>query len=89
MRLSEKFYLREVAEQYMLLPSGDGLTDCNEVAFLSKSAAYLWKALQGKEFCEDEAASLIIDEYEVDPATARADIAAIIKIWREKNMLYD
>lgn len=87
MKLKEGYRLREVAGQYMLVPSGPGTVDMNSVFSLSESAAWLWKALQGRDFSKESAVSLLEGEYEVDRDTASKDVATLFGIWKENGLI--
>lgn len=87
MKLKKGFKVREVAGNYMLLPYGEECINFNCIFSMSESAAWLWNALQDKDFTESEALSLILGEYDVDEATALADIRSVIKSWKENGVL--
>ena len=54
---------------------------------LNDSAAYLFKAVQGKEFTPESLAALLLEEYEVDEATARKDAEVLCKTWKEIGII--
>lgn len=87
MKLKKGFKTREVAGNYMLLPYGEECINFNCIFSMSESAAWLWNALQDKDFTESEALSLILGEYDVDEATALADIRSVIKSWKKNGVL--
>lgn len=87
MRLKDCFKLREVAGEYMLVPSGSGAVDFNAVFSLSESAAWLWKSLQGVNFDEETARTLIEGEYDVDGAAASKDVRALLEQWKINGMV--
>lgn len=85
MKLKDGFKIREVAGEYMLLPVGS--VDMNCVFSMSESAAWLWRSLAGRVFEEEDAVSLILEEYEVDSVTALSDVREIIGLWRENGLI--
>lgn len=87
MKLKKGYKVREVAGNYMLLPYGEESINFNCIFSMSESAAWLWNALQDKEFDESEALSLILGEYDVDEVTALTDIRSVIKSWKENGIL--
>lgn len=87
MRLKTCFRLREVAGEYMLVPSGEGAVDFNAVFSLSESAAWLWKTLQGREFDEMSAVELLMSEYEVEYGPATDDVRSILEKWKEFGLI--
>lgn len=89
MRLKKGYKLREVAGSYMLLPCGEGSVGFNRVFSLSQTAAWLWTALQDRDFDEEDAVSLLLGEYDVDEATARSDVRLLIDALKENGILDD
>lgn len=87
MKLKKGYKVREVAGNYMLLPYGEESINFNCIFSMSESAAWLWNALQDKEFDESEALSLILDEYDVDETTALNDVRSVIRSWKENGVL--
>ena len=87
MKLKRGYKVREVAGNYMLLPYGEESINFNCVFSMSESAAWLWNALQDKEFNESEALSPILGEYDVDEVTALNDVRSVIRSWKENGVL--
>ena len=54
---------------------------------LNETAAYLFKELQGKEFTEQDAVKLLLDQYEVDEETAAKDVKALVAKWAEIGLI--
>jgi len=87
MKIREGLKLREVAGEYMLLPEDRGSVDFNAVFSLSESAAWLWNTLKGRDFSEEEAVALVLGEYDVDEAVARADVSSLMNKLRDNGIL--
>ena len=69
MKLKEGFVLRQVAGEYVVIPSGEEL-DLNMMITLNDTGKYLWQRLEtGAEM--DELVAGLLEEYDVDEATAR------------------
>lgn len=72
------YVLREIAGEYMLIPTGKLSMTTNGVVTISESAAYLWKKMEeGKtlsQLCE-----LVLEEYDVDKDTALTDVKELIR----------
>ena len=73
MKLSENFVLRQVADTWVVLPVGQASVDFNGMLTLNESGAILWNALAAVGDREALADALLA-EYEVDRATALADV---------------
>jgi hypothetical protein len=87
MKLKEGFVLREVAGEFVVLPSGDEL-DLNMMIVLNGTGAFLWEQLDNEK---DETALVqaLLAEYDVDEATARRSVAAFVKKLYEHKLLAD
>ena len=72
MKVKESFVLRQVADNWVVLPVGQASVDFNGMLSLNDSGALLWKVLEQGGDCESLADALC-GEYEVDRATALAD----------------
>lgn len=65
--------LREIAGEHILVPTGETAEKLNGLMNLNDSGLLLWNRLQ-KDCTEKELVDSILDEYEVDRATAEADV---------------
>ena len=65
--------------------SGEGTSQVNfsKLVSLNETAAYLFKAVQGREFTAETLANLLLDEYEVDRETALKDAESLCAQWKE------
>ena len=76
MKLKEGFLLREVAGQFVVLPSGDEL-NLNLMITLNETGAFLWEKLQ-EETDEAGLVAALLAEYDVDEATAKQAVANFV-----------
>lgn len=86
MKIKEGFELREMCGENIIVAKGVQNIDFNKIISLNESAAYLWKALVGKEFTPESMAELLRLEYEVSEATALADAQELAKSWQEAGL---
>ena len=85
MKLKNGFLLRQVAGQTVVLPvSGD--LDLNMMITLNDTGAFLWERLQNET---DEVAlvAALLDEYDVDEATAKNSVADFVKKLNDNGFL--
>lgn len=87
MKLKDGFVLREVAGEFVVLPSGDEL-DLNMMIVLNDSGAFLWEQLNAEKD-EDALVRALLAEYDVDEDTARSSVAAFVKKLYEHELLAD
>ena len=85
MKLKDGFLLRQVAGQTVVLPvSGD--LDLNMMITLNDTGAFLWEHLQN-EIDEVALVAALLEEYDVDEATAKNSVAAFVKKLRDNGFL--
>ena len=83
MKIKKGFELRNVCGEHVVIATGIENVDFIKMISLNESAAYLWKAVEEKEFDAPLLADLLQQEYEVDAATALADAEKTMASWRE------
>lgn len=73
MKIKENFVLREIAGTNVVLPVGSANVDLNGMIKLNGSGVLLWRALEAGA---DRKALIdaILSEYDIDRATAEADV---------------
>ena len=76
MKISEKFKVREMAGEHVIIMPGRVGADMTRILALNDSSLYLWETLRGRDFTTEEAAGLLTERYEVDEATALRDAKA-------------
>ena len=77
MKISEKFKVREMAGEHVIIMPGRVGADMTRILALNDSLLYLWETLRGRDFTTEEAAGLLTERYEVDEATALRDAQAL------------
>ncbi|MBP5333907.1 MAG: PqqD family protein [Bacteroidales bacterium] len=83
MKIKEGFVLRTICGQNVISGEGSANVNYSSLISLNDTAAFLFKELQGKEFTEDTAVQLLLDQYEVDRETAEKDVKALFAKWVE------
>lgn len=86
MKTKKGFVLRNVCGENIIVAEGKENIDFTKIISMNETAAYLWKNVEGKEFDSDTLMSLLINEYEVDDATANKDAKIIAKQWIEAGI---
>ena len=86
MRIKPGYMLRKVVDIYVIIGIGEAVYNPREVMSLNETGAFLWQALEkGAE--RGELADSLTREYEVDAATAAADVDAFLQSLREKELI--
>lgn len=87
MRIKEGFVLRSIGDTYMVVGEGLAQIDFNKIISLNSTAAYLWNAVQGKEFEAADVKDLLLAQYDVDEDTAARDAEALVYKWDKAGLL--
>ena len=90
MKLKDQLILREVAGQYVIVPTGKRVREVTSVVYISSSAAYLWDYMKDHDFTKEELVDRILHHYEgVTAEKAAADIDQFLKTLADNNILDD
>ena len=81
MKIKNGFVLREMCGENIVAAEGIEHINFNKLISLNATAAFLWKALEGKEFTIEEMAQLLVEEYGIDMELAMTDSANLCKAW--------
>lgn len=86
MKIKEGYVLREVAGNFVVLPTGQASVDFSGMLNLNGSGVLLWKALE--KGCDLQAlADVLLSEYDVDSSTALADAEEFISVLRKAGCI--
>ena len=81
MKTNKGVELREMCGEHIIIGTGVENIDFSKVISLNESAAWLWREVEGKEFTPQSLAALLMEQYDVDEATALADATALAAQW--------
>ncbi len=87
MRINEKMKIRNVAGENIVIMPSDDAADMTKVVALNESSLLLYNQLKGREFSLDDAVQLLLDNYDVDEATARKDAEAWLAVMRKHRLI--
>ena len=71
------FILKNVVNEYILMPVGDNIENFNGVVLLNDVSAYVWEKLQ-EPVSFEELVNAVIEEFDVEPDTARNDLDELL-----------
>lgn len=90
MKLKDQLILREVAGEYIIVPTGQRVREVRGVVYISSSAAYLWDFMKDNDFTKEDLVRRILEHYNgVTQEKAAQDIEKFLKILEENNILDD
>lgn len=78
MKIKENLVLRNIANNWMVLPLADPSLDLKGMIKLNETGAILWKILE-RGGTADDMADALVEGYEVSREEALSDAAAFIK----------
>ena len=86
MRVDKEFVLREIAGDYIIIPTGKTVLEFNGLVTVNEVGVSLWKMLQNEVTFED-LVNGILEEYDVEEAVAREDIREFLDKIIESGIL--
>lgn len=86
MKIKSDYVMREVAGTYVVVPTGKASIDFTGMISLNGTGAFLWKQLT-EDKSEQKLLSAMLEEYETDEATAKADISEFLKKIKAADLL--
>lgn len=73
MKVEKDFILREIAGEYIIIPTGKTVLEFNGLITVNEIGVFLWKMLQ-EEVMLNELVQGVLKEYDVEEKIAREDI---------------
>ena len=86
MKLHEEFVFREIAGEYIIIPTGKKALEVNGLITINEVGASIWKMLQKKVSFEDLVKG-IQEEYDVEETVANSDIAEFLDALEKAGIL--
>ncbi len=88
MRVGKEFVLREIAGDYIIIPTGKTALRFNGLITVNEVGVFLWNLLQ-EDITEEELLQKVLREYEVDETVAREDIQEFLDKLVQGGILAD
>ncbi len=86
MKIKSSFILKQILDDYIVVPAGDELVNFDAMITLNETGAFLWKQLQ-EEKSEADLVHSLCEEYDVNEETAKEDITAFIHLLQQAKVL--
>ena len=87
MKTKKGFILRSLGKEFILVAEGLEAVDANSMISMNESAAFLWEAVEGKDFDAGTLADLLQEEYDIPREVAEKDVASLIQTWQEAGII--
>ena len=87
MKTKKGYRMRPLGKEYILVAEGLEVEDANKMISMNATAAFLWEAVEGKDFDADTLAQLLVDEYGIDIETAKKDVTPLLQTWEKAGII--
>ena len=88
MKAKEGFVLRNIVDEFILMPVGDNIAEFKGTILLNEVSALIWEKLQNPVSKED-LLQAVLDEFEVERSVAAADLDDLLTTLRKYGVLED
>ena len=87
MKIKSDFTIQKVGNSYVAIAVGESSKTFRTMIKLNSTGAFLWNLLSEKDMTEEELVAALLNEYEVDEATAKNDVHRIVTALAENHIL--
>lgn len=88
MHIVPGFVVRQIAGETVAIPAGAAARALSGLLALNGSGKFLFELLQTEQ-SEDTLVHSLLDQYEIDEATAKADVAEFLETLRSSGVLVE
>lgn len=90
MKLKDGLILREVAGQYVIVPTGKRVQEITSIVYISSSGAYLWDYMQEHEFEKEDLVKRIMERYpKASEEQVNSDIEGFLETLKNHSIVTD
>lgn len=86
MKIKNGFVIRKIANDWVVIPSGQMMIDFKAMVNLNETGAFLWENMK-EDITKEELANRLTKEYDVDFDTAMADITEFTELLETKGII--
>ena len=79
MKLKKDFTIYNMADEYMLIPTGDQMGSFGGTVVLNDVSAFILEQMKEEHKTEAQLLAALTGAYDVDEATAKADLVGVLK----------
>ena len=87
MKAKKGFTLRKICGENIIVAEGLENIDFTKIISMNESSAFLWENVAGKDFTAETLKNLLLDEYDIDEATAQKDAENLVQKWIEAEIV--
>ena len=82
MRTKKDLVLRPLGDQFILVAEGNAVADFTQMVSMNASSAYLWNAVEGKDFDLAMLVDLLVEGYGITKEQAEHDATVVLDDWK-------
>jgi hypothetical protein len=87
-RRNENFVYRKIQDETILVPIKNNVGDMGSIYNLNEVGAFIWERLDGEKRLLD-IENMIVDEFQVSPEQARADLREFVSQLKEIDAILE
>ena len=87
MRTKKDLVLRPLGDQFILVAEGNAVADFTRMVSMNASSAYLWDAVEGKDFELATLVDLLVEAYGILEDQAEHDAAVVLDDWKRIGIM--
>lgn len=87
MKTKKGYILRSLGKEFILVAEGLEAADANSLISMNETAAFLWNAVEGKDFEADTLVDLLLAEYDITREVAEKDVAVLLQTWQRAGVI--
>ena len=86
MKIKDGFVLRNVVDEYIVMPTGDNIAKFDGAVVLNEVSAFVFEQMK-RPVSREDLLEAVLNEFEVDEATAKADLDALLEKLAEMGLI--
>lgn len=86
MKIKDGFVLRNVVDEYMVMPTGENIAEFEGAVVLNEVSAMLFKLLE-KSTSREDLLTAMLNQYDVDEETASTDLDEVLETFEQIGLL--
>ena len=87
MKTKKGYRMRPLGKEYILVAEGLEVENANQMISMNATAAFLWEAVEGKDFYAKTLAQLLVDEYGIDIEAAKKYVTPLLQTWEKAGII--
>ena len=87
MKTKKDLVLRPLGDQFILVAEGNAVADFTQMVSMNASSAYLWDAVEGKDFDLATLVDLLVEAYGIPKDQAEHDAAVVLDDWKRIGIM--